>query len=133
MRSAGFTLIEMLIVVIILGIMASLTYPSYQRYVLQSHRAEAITTLLELANRQEQWLLDRGRYASHLAELGFSSSYSASGRYRIRLSSQSQPLQFNLVMEAVGPQQQDTECLLFSLNHLGQKNHGQPSAASCWR
>lgn|SRR5690554_2470717 len=68
---AGFTLIELLIVVTILGILAAVAYPSYQDHVRRANRAAAQQFLLELANRQEQHLLNSGAYASTLASLGY--------------------------------------------------------------
>lgn len=132
MRRIGFTLIEVLVVLVIIGILSTIAYPAYQQYVLRSYRAEVITILLELANRQEQWLLDRGRYASHLAELGYPGGYSASGRYQLQLISQISPHQFELSGEAVGPQRQDHACLIFSINHLGQRNEKQGAVTACW-
>lgn len=132
MRSHGFTLLEIMIVLTIIAILVTLAYPSYQQYVLRSYRAEGITTLLELASRQEQWLLDQGRYANNLTELGYPDGFTASGRYQLSLSSQASPHQFQLIAEAAGPQRQDYACLTLSINHLGQRNHNQGAADLCW-
>lgn len=53
-HDAGFTLIEMLVVLVIAGILAALTYPSYARQVAKARRVEAQMTLLEVMGRQEQ-------------------------------------------------------------------------------
>ena len=58
-----------MITVAIIGILASIAYPSYQQYVLRSNRAEAQAYLMDLAQRQQLFLLDARRYASY-AELG---------------------------------------------------------------
>lgn len=63
MRSAkGFTLIEVMIVVVIIGILASVAWPSYQSYLQRSRRAEAQTLMLTIVNRQQQFLLDARQY-----------------------------------------------------------------------
>lgn len=58
----GFTLIEMMIVVAVVGLLATIAYPSYQDYVLKGRRAEARTALLELMQQQERYMTQRGTY-----------------------------------------------------------------------
>lgn len=60
----GFTLIELMIAVVVVGILAAVAFPSYQEYVRKSNRAVAQSFLLDLANRQEQYLIDNRQYAS---------------------------------------------------------------------
>ena len=55
-----------MIVVAVIGVLAAVAYPSYERYVLRGHRSNAQAYLLDLAQRQEQYLLDRRRYADAL-------------------------------------------------------------------
>ncbi len=61
-RQAGFTLIELMIVVAIVGILATIAYPSYRDSVLKGRRAEARTALLELMQQQERYMTQRGVY-----------------------------------------------------------------------
>lgn len=58
----GFTLIELMIVVAIVGILAAIAYPAYQDSVLKGRRAEARTALLELMQQQERYMTQRGTY-----------------------------------------------------------------------
>lgn len=55
MKNQGFTLIELMIVVAILGIIAAIAYPSYMDSVMRSQRADAVTTLSRLASEQERF------------------------------------------------------------------------------
>jgi type IV pilus assembly protein PilE len=62
-RKRGFSLIELMIVVAIIAILAAISYPSYQSYVVRSNRSAAQQFMLNAANRQEQYMLDRRQYA----------------------------------------------------------------------
>lgn len=62
MKQQGFTLIELMIVVAIIGIIGSIAYSSYQDSVRKTKRAEAKTTLLELAQRLERCYTANGAY-----------------------------------------------------------------------
>ncbi len=63
-RFSGFTLIELMIVVAIVGILATIAYPSYQDYVRRSARAEARAAMLNMAQLQERNFSDRGAYVA---------------------------------------------------------------------
>jgi type IV pilus assembly protein PilE len=60
----GFTLIELMIVVVIIGILASIALPAYQDYVKKGKAAEATSTLADLKNRMEQCFQDRKDYTN---------------------------------------------------------------------
>jgi type IV pilus assembly protein PilE len=64
-RQSGFTLIELMIAVVIVGILASIAYPSYQRYVLSSRRAEAQADMLEDSAWLEKWRANQNTYSSN--------------------------------------------------------------------
>jgi len=61
-RPRGFTLIEIMIAIAVIGILASIVYPSYTRYVLWAKRADAKQQLLQAAQWSERYLTANGRY-----------------------------------------------------------------------
>ena len=70
-RARGFSLIELMITVAIVAILASVAYPSYQQYVIRSNRSEMEQFMLDVANREEEFLLNNRSY-TNLAGLNLS-------------------------------------------------------------
>lgn len=60
----GFTLLEVLLVVALTGVLASLAWPSFQQQVVRGKRQAAQIQMLEIATRQQQFLLTQQRYAN---------------------------------------------------------------------
>jgi type IV pilus assembly protein PilE len=66
----GFTLIEVMIAVVIIGILAAVAYPSYQDYVRKGNRAAAQSFMMTIAQRQEQYLLSNRSYTTTIGTGG---------------------------------------------------------------
>jgi type IV pilus assembly protein PilE len=69
-KARGFTLIELMITVVIVAILASVAWPSYQNYLKRSRRAEAQSLMLAIVNKEQQYLLDARQYTDVLGAGG---------------------------------------------------------------
>ena len=93
---SGFTLIEVMIVVAIIGILVSIAYPSYQQYIIRSNRADAQAYLLDLAQRQQQYLMDVRTYAGSEGELSATKPRTVDTNYSITFETANSPPTFTI-------------------------------------
>jgi type IV pilus assembly protein PilE len=136
----GFTLIELMIAVAVIGILAAIAYPSYTQHVRKSRRAEAKAALLDLAARQERYFSINNRYADAPDDLGYAGAQFPvdvlSGRqayYQLSTDVGVPATSYSARATPVGVQSQDT-CGTYSINHLGLQGNLDNSlpVAACW-
>ena len=84
-RAAGFTLVELMIAVAVVAILTSIALPSYALYVKKSRRGEAESALMDIAQREQQYLLDARAYAPDTATLGTTVPADVTAYYTIQI------------------------------------------------
>lgn len=67
----GVTLMELMIVVVIIGLLATMAYPNYRQYAARAKRNEAKAALLQVASMQERVYLQENSYTNDMLKLGF--------------------------------------------------------------
>ena len=145
--SAGFTMVELMIVIIIATILATIAIPSYQAQIRKSRRTDAKTALLDLAAREERYNSTYNTYTSVPANLGYAGNFPVtvgSGYYQININvcaalacatDKGTGVVFSATATAINTQTKDTQCRNYTLDSTGgQAVTGTASAtpAVCW-
>lgn len=129
-HSRGFTLVEMLVVVVIAGILASIAYPTYREHVMSTRRAAAQTTLADAATRQEQFYLDNRSYAGAITTQLNMSTLSDGGFYSLAVFNATDcPIATCYEMRAIpqGTQSSD-KCSTLAIDSEGTR-----TPSGCWQ
>src|SRR5688572_26013081 len=84
--TGGFTLIEAMIVVAVIGLLSAIAYPSYTQYVIRANRSAAQQFMLRIASRQEQYRLDARSYASTVSALNLTQPSETASRYTFAIT-----------------------------------------------
>lgn len=84
-RLRGFTLVELMVAVAIIGILAAIALPSYNQYMVRSNRAAAQTYLMELSQAQAQFMADTRSYAAATDDLGLRPPASVAAKYKVEI------------------------------------------------
>jgi type IV pilus assembly protein PilE len=135
-RMRGFTLLELMIVVVIIASLAAVAIPTYGRYAFRAHRADGQELLLRIATAQERQYATANAYGS-LTEVGFSDpAISEKGFYSVTVVASSSSQAFVATATPVGGQANDV-CGPLTINNAGVKTPGPASASSnsngsCW-
>lgn len=144
----GVTLIELMIVVIVVAILASIAVPSYRSYLLRAQRSDARAELLRVRSAQEKFFLQNNAYADDTAEMSAAppdglgiAAISEHGHYDLSLETPDPDrptvLSFRATATAREGQTADSPCQTFTVNELGvrtaENGGGTDTTAQCWR
>jgi type IV pilus assembly protein PilE len=132
-RAGGFTLIELMITVAIIGILAAIAMPSYQQYVLRANRQDAQAILMENVQFMERYFTTNNTYATATAAM-LPSQVSPKGaagtriKYNISFSIGPAANSYTLIAETANAQDDDT-CGDLTVSNTGAQ---EPAVAGCW-
>jgi len=120
LKNAGFTLIELMIVIVIVGVLASIALPSYQDSVRKARRSDAQAALLEYANYMERYYTENVTYTG--ASTTISSQY-------YTIAPDTSGATYTLQATPIGAQANDS-CGTLSLTNIGGKS--ATGSGNCW-
>jgi len=135
LHARGFTLIEVMLVLALIGLLAAIALPAYRGYILRAHRAEARTGLLQAAQWLERVATANGRYLAETDDFPAALSSVPTGSYVIALDATG-VASYRLSAEPRGSQVGD-KCGGFTLTQAGERGLTSASASpelveECW-
>ncbi len=133
LEQRGFTLIELLVTLSIIGILAAIAVPSYQSYVTTATRADAKSSLLNLANLLERYYSQHNTYVgANITNLGLSNP-TPGGYYNLQIANTTATT-YNIQAIPQGRQAtNDRACATVTYNELGQRGiTGNSTVTECW-
>lgn len=128
-RNAGFSLIELMVAVVIVGILAAVAIPSYNNYTVRSARLSAQTELLNLASVEEKIFLNSNAYSPNVTTayngtsaggLGVTSGNTSNGKYTLSLNITTPSQTYTLTATPVTGTTQETDGSL-TISENGQR------------
>lgn len=136
----GFTLIELMVTVGIVGLIAAIALPSYRQAIRKSNRSDAQISLSGLATQQERYYFGNNSYTGDFADIvtGAVSGdpvTSDNGHYSIALTLTGSGTGWSMTATAIGDQADDTDCAKLTLTSLGAKtavNSDNDASQECW-
>ena len=123
-KQHGFTLIEMMIVVAIIGILAAIAYPNYQRYVIKTKRVDMMSEMQNIATQIESRKLAQGTYSNNLIT-GLGGNFPRQGPALYTISFTPNPLTSEWrIIATPNPNSQMANDGILSLNYQNNKCRG---------
>lgn len=126
----GFTLIELMIAVAIVAILTQIAYPAYTSQIRKGKRATAQAALMDIASKEQTYLLDRRQFSTDLAALGFSTPKEIEGAYTFSFddaySATGSPPAFRAIATPSAALQAKGE-LVMRVDHLGNSEPANTS------
>ena len=131
-RIAGFTLIELMIVVAVVAILSAVAYPSYQEHVRKSRRAQAKADLVEYSQLAERWHTTNNTYVGFT--LPFNQSPREAGapaRYALAINTTQSTFTITATAQASTGQDKD-KCGNLGIDQAGVKTNSSGALSDCW-
>lgn len=88
LRTAGFTLVELMIAIVVISLLAAIAVPQYNGFLQDSRRSEAFSALNQVSVQLEQWHSERNTYTVDLTDLGYTAATwntTDNGNYQLRV------------------------------------------------
>ena len=132
-NNSGFTLMELMIVIVVVSILAAIAVPSYQDYVTRSRRSDAKAGITEVQLAEEKWRANNTAYTTAIvADLGLTID-SPDDYYDLSVTAaDATTYTIRATADPSEAQKNDSTCVWMEINHNGTKTSSPGSPDECW-
>ena len=131
----GFTLVELMIVVVVIAILVAIGYPTYLDQVRKARRSDATTALMQVAQRLERCYTDSNKFDASGCPSG--SIDSPEGYYSVAIAATASTYTLTATPKAGTTQAGDSTCASFTLDQTGTRgakdSGGNDTTSTCWQ
>jgi len=143
--AGGYTLIELMVTIVILGVLASVAIPAYTAQVRKSRRTDARAAVLDIAGREERLFSTTSAYSSTPSDIGYGAAVATfpitvgDGYYAVNVTAAAgPPAAFTVTATPVAGkgQDKDAQCASFTVDQTGKQtaldSRGTDATSTCW-